>query len=316
MKELILEEKYRPKTVDEIILPERITNHFKNGLTKNCIFYGSYGTGKTSLANILIGKYTKDKNYLQINSSLYTSVEVLRNEVELFCKSSSMLDTDDDMKYVFLDEFEGVSAKYQEGMKAFIEHYSGRVRFILTTNHFNKISKGIRSRLTSINFNCTPDEEVDMKKRSLARIKEIAQLENIDIPENELVDIVKKNFPDIRSMVKQLQNFVDTGSVKSNLSVDNTLKLNLYRSLFKKDMTYDDIYHFLMDNFGDENIDIVMELLSRPFVEFMMEKNQSVDKLFKCNYVVSQYHPQLESQADPVILGMTVIGKLRDILIS
>ena len=76
---LLLWEKWRPKTLEETILPLRIKNHFNNGITKNFIFYGNYGTGKTSLARILIGKYTKDKSFLEINSSLYTSIDVLRS---------------------------------------------------------------------------------------------------------------------------------------------------------------------------------------------------------------------------------------------
>ena len=136
---LLLWEKWRPKNLDDLILLPRIQNHFKDGVNQNFIFYGHYGTGKTSLARILIGKYTKDKPFLELNSSLFTSIDVLRNEIEDFCKFTPMMSTDSDIKYIFLDEFERVSSQFQDAFKAFIEKYNKNVRFIITTNHINKI---------------------------------------------------------------------------------------------------------------------------------------------------------------------------------
>ncbi len=98
---LLLWEKWRPKNMEDVILLPRIRKHFENGVNQNYIFYGNYGTGKTSLARILIGKYSKDKPYLEINSSLYTSIDVLRTEIEDFCKFTPMMATDSDYKYIF-----------------------------------------------------------------------------------------------------------------------------------------------------------------------------------------------------------------------
>ena len=82
MKNLLLWEKWRPKTIEDLILLPRIKKHFQDGyLNQNYVFYGNAGTGKTTLARILIGKYTKDKAYLEINSSLYTSIDILRNDI-------------------------------------------------------------------------------------------------------------------------------------------------------------------------------------------------------------------------------------------
>ena len=139
---LLLWEKWRPKSVDDIILLPRVRKNFENGLNQNFIFHGHFGTGKTSLARILIGKYSKDKPFLELNSSLFTSIDVLRNEIEDFCKFRPMMSTDSDIKYIFLDEFERVSPQFQDAFKAFIEKYNRNVRFIITTNHINKISDG------------------------------------------------------------------------------------------------------------------------------------------------------------------------------
>ena len=167
MNQLLLLEKWRPKSIEDIVLLPRIRKNFENGINGNYIFYGHYGTGKTSLARILIGKYTKDKPFLELNSSLFTSIDVLRTQIEDFCKYTPMMETDSDIKYIFLDEFERVSSQFQDAFKAFIEKYNRNVRFIITTNHINKISDGIKSRIPQINFDCIDVEEERFLKQEI-----------------------------------------------------------------------------------------------------------------------------------------------------
>ena len=139
VNKLLLWEKYRPKNMEDVILLPRIREQFKDGVTQHYIFHGHYGTGKTSLARILIGKYSKETAFLELNCSFDTSIDVLRTQIDDFCKFSSIMDVNSDIKYVFLDEFERVSANFQDAFKAFIEKYNKNVRFIITTNHINKI---------------------------------------------------------------------------------------------------------------------------------------------------------------------------------
>lgn len=318
VNKLLLWEKWRPKKEEDIILLPRIRDHFKNGLSDNYIFYGHYGTGKTSLARILIGKYTKDKPFLEINSSLYTSIDVLRNEIENFCKFKPMMETESDIKYVFLDEFERVSQQFQDAFKAFIEKYSKNgVRFIITTNHLNKISDGIKSRIPSLNFNAiNTKEEKYLKKEIYKKIfNEILPSENYSISKENLVDIVKKNFPDFRSTIVDVQNFINSGKSSNESSIiSESVKLNLYKVIYDKSMDYEQIYHFLMTSFGPEKIDSMFDLLGRPFIDWSISKSQNIEKLFQCNYVISDYSTKLEQSIDPIVLGLTVIGKYKDIL--
>lgn len=318
IQNLLLWEKWRPKNLEDTILPERIKKHFENGITKNYIFYGNYGTGKTTLARILIGKYSKDKAFLEINSSLYTSIDVLRSEIEKFCKTVPMFDSEDPIKYVFLDEFERVSQQYQDGLKAFIEQYHHNVRFILTTNHYNKISDGIKSRFTAINFDTQSSEEEKMVKNGIfKRITDVVcPKENLTIEKEVLISLINKKYPDIRSIFVELQNIKDTGEVSSTSSnVNNKLKVDTYNLIYDKSADYEKIYHFLMTLYGAEKIDLLFQILGRTFIEWSLQEGKNVDKLFKCNYVISDYRSKLDGQSDPIILGMTVIGKLRDILL-
>lgn len=316
---LLLWEKWRPKSIDEIILLPRIRKHFENGLNGNYIFYGHYGTGKTSLARILVGKYTKDKPFLEINSSLYTSIDVLRNEIESFCKFQPMMEVESDVKYVFLDEFERVSVQFQDAFKAFIEKYSKNgVRFIITTNHINKISDGIKSRIPQLNFDCLNlEEEKYLKQEIFKKITgEILPTENKEIPKEELVKIITKKFPDFRSTIVEVQNYLNTGdSSDSTSNVSNKVKLDLYRTIYDDSLDYEKIYHFLMSNFGAEKIDIMLKLLGKPFIDWSISNNKNINKLFECNYIISDYTSKLETNTDPIILGLTVIGKFRDTLL-
>lgn len=319
IKSLLLWEKWRPKSLEDVILLPRIRKHFEKGVNQNYIFYGHYGTGKTSLARILIGKYKKDIAFLEINSSLYTSIDVLRNEIEDFCKTKPMFDVESNIKYVFLDEFERVSTQFQDAFKAFIEKYSKvGIRFIITTNHINKISDGIKSRITQLNFDCQNlEEEKYLKTEIYKRINNIIlPKEEKQIPKDDLIKIITKKFPDFRAIMVELQNYLETGGILNvSSNVSNKIKLDLYNCIYNKSMDYDSIYHFLMNNFGAEKIDVMISLLGRPFIEWSFSEKKNIDKLFECNYVIADYTSKLETNTDPIVLGMTIIGKFRDILL-
>lgn len=316
---LLLWEKWRPKKIEDLILLPRIKKHFENGVSQSYIFHGHYGTGKTSLARILIGKYSKDKPFLEVNSSMATSINVLRSEIEDFCKFTSIMDTDSDLKYVFLDEFERTSAEFQDAFKAFIEKYHKNVRFIITTNHINKISDGIKSRIPQINFDCENLEEEKFLKQEISKkiFNVILPEEGREIPKNILIDIVKKNFPDFRSTLVSIQNYLQTGLSDSSIVVSDSNRISLYEVIFDKSKSYEDIYHYLITNFGPEKIDVMISFLQKPFVDFITkEKPNLVEKLFLCNYTVTDYADKLNTNTDPIILGMTIIGKFRDVLVN
>ena len=318
VKSLLLWENWRPKSIEDIILLPRIRKQFENGVTQHYIFHGHFGTGKTSLARILVGKYSKETAFMEVNCSLDTSIEVLREEISNFCKTKPMFETNSDIKYVFLEEFDRVSANFQDGFKAFIEKYNNNVRFILTTNHIEKIDGGLKSRVKSINFDCQNiEEERFLKKEMFLRIQNvILPKENKEVEKEDLIRIVTKTFPDFRNLLVELQDFLETGNDSLTGNVSNKVKQDLYNAIFDNGLDYDKTYHFLMGTFGPEKIDQMIKLLGRPFVEYVSEKKTHlIPKLFECGYVISDYSSKLEGNTDPIILGMTMIGKFRDILL-
>jgi DNA polymerase III delta prime subunit len=316
VKNLLLWEKWRPKKIEDIILLPRIKKQFENGINQHYIFYGHYGTGKTSLARILIGKYSKETPFLELNCSLDTSIDILREEIQNFCKFTPMFESNSDVKYVFLDEFERVSAQFQDAFKAFIEKYNNNVRFIITTNHINKISDGLKSRIKTVNFDCLDiEEERYLKTEFYKRIQNVVlPKEEREISKENLGTIINKKFPDFRSVLVEVQDFLETGDTNNGVSnVSNKIKIDLFNFLYENG-DYESVYHFLMSNFGQEKIDSMIKLLGKPFIDWSIENKKSIDKLFECNYVIADYTSKLEGNTDPIILGMTIIGKFRDIL--
>jgi len=315
---LLIWERHRPKSMDDIILLPRIRKNFENGLGGNYIFYGNYGSGKTSLARILIGKYQKDIPFLEINSSFDTSIEILRNDIENFCKFTPILDTKSEYKYIFLDEFDRISPEFQDALKAFMEKYSN-IRIIGATNHINKISGGLKSRMIKMCFDAQNTEEEKYIKQEIFKklVNNILPKENIIIDKQIVVSIIKSKFPDFRSIINTIDEYNKSKNIDNSHTIinnGNDINIEVYNLLYDKNASYEDIYHFLMSKIGADKIDLLISILGKSFVDWSINNNKSVDKLFECNYVIADYASKLESQTDPIILGMAIMGKIRDIV--
>lgn len=318
MKELLLNERWRPKLLDDMIILPRIRKIVEKGVTQNLIFYGNFGIGKTTLARILIGKWTKDKPFIEINSSFYTSIDTLRTKIDDFCSNVYMgLDIDtkmDDMKYVFLDEFERTSIQYQDALKAYIEEYSNKnVRFILTTNHLEKISDGIKSRMLLVNFDPINTEEEKFLKRNLFTkiVSQVCPKENIQINREQLIKIINDTFPDFRSTMNKIQHFSITGDISNTNSISEETKLNLYNFLKSEQISYEETFHFINDKFGADNIKAMLKILGSEYSIWCFKHNrENIKNLFEINNLISTASMQLEVSADPIIVGLALIGNI------
>jgi DNA polymerase III delta prime subunit len=324
MKNLLLSERWRPKSLDDVILLPRIRKLFEDGVEQNFIFHGHFGTGKTTLARILIGKYSKNKPFLEINSSFYTSIDTLRTKVDDFCSKVYMgLDLTDDLsndniKYVFLDEFDRTSIQYQDALKAYIEEYSRKnVRFIFTTNHIKKISPGILSRLISVDFDCqNRDEEKYLKKEIFKKVNnQICEIENFKVPRDILVQIINKKFPDFRSILIEVDQFRLSGQINlSNNTTDLKLRDDLYSFIFSKEQSFENIYQFVTENFSIDQMETLFDFLGKDFINNCISNKIESTRIFKIVYIICEHKQFLSNSIDPLIVGLGVIGKIRDIL--
>ena len=143
-------EKYRPKNLSDLILPDRVMNKFKDGLVTNMLLAGSPGTGKTSTAKAIVNQF--EMPYLYINASTDTSVDVIRTRITDFCSTVSIMDGPSSMKVVMLDEIDGVSDQFFKALRATMEMFAANSRFIATCNYVNKVPDAIQSRFECINL--------------------------------------------------------------------------------------------------------------------------------------------------------------------
>lgn len=204
-------EKYRPQTLDEIVLPSdtrKIVESFKHNkeLTNHLLLVSAPGQGKTSLAKIIV-KNILECDYLYINASDENGIDTIRTKVIGFAQTKSM---DGNIKIVLLDESDALSGEGQRALRNVMEEYSSNTRFILTANYKHKIIPAIQSRCVSLNFNHSVQ---DLIKHCYG----ILRKEKITIEDDQkkaFVDLVKSNAPDFRKIINELQRYSTSGKLE------------------------------------------------------------------------------------------------------
>lgn len=275
MNEYLFWERYRPKSIDKMILLPRIKDFFESGIHTNVILYGHQGTGKTTLARILL----KGKHYKEINSSLDNGVDLLRDEILDFCTSmpGPFVRTDDKMKYVYLEEFDKITGNFQDAFKSFIETYHRNVRFVITMNNLTEVIGPVQSRFDTINFNPLNTEEQDfLKKGYFKYLKSVAIHSKTNVNDDLINKIVLKNFPDLRASVQNIQRINIAGN--SDIIYSNKEQSVVFDFILNGRNTFEENYYFVMDNFLDQPDDL-MRTLGRPFFSYLMEKDQDLLKI-------------------------------------
>lgn len=221
LKSLEWPEKYRPKTLKDMLLPLELKtvllDSIKEGTIENFVFYsGSPGTGKTSTALAICNELKCQ--YKFINASLHGNIGTLKDEIENY--GMQKIHGTSKVRIVILDEVDGVTSDaFFPSLRGLIEKTSHTLRFILTCNSIHKIPSSIQpSRCKPLSF-AYGNDDVYMKKLMYKRLKEIAQLEvgNGGVVEEETLKMIARNhFPDFRGMLRSLQyNFrQNSGSIK------------------------------------------------------------------------------------------------------
>ena len=309
-KKLLWTERYRPTSLDELIVPDRIYNKLKNGVYQNLLFHGSPGSGKTSSARILASNHP----FMYINCSSETGVDVVRTKISEFCSTLSVIDGEKKLKVVILDEFDGVSDAYMKALRGTIEQFEKTARFIATCNYFNKIPDNIQSRFECINFDFSDVEETEIEKKYFKRVYEIIKTEGMDIEKDALVELVRRKFPDLRSTINVLQGYFAEG--KTKITSEDVKKFHgvfkdLYDHIF--DPGNDEIknYQYLVSNYSSK-VDDVIQALGTDFIEYIqIEKPHLMRKVGEISYEVNKHSYESRFVIDPVIAMLSLVYKLQ-----
>lgn len=309
-------EKYRPKNLEDLILPDRVMNKFKDGLTQNMLLAGSPGTGKTSTAKAIVNQFGLP--YLYINASTDTSVEVIRTRITDFCSTMSVLDDQGKFKVVILDEVDGVSDQFFKALRATMEQFASNSRFIATCNYINKLPDPILSRFEVINFDFDKSEETELTKKYIKRVYEICGKEEMTIDKPALVEFVKRNFPDLRSTLNKLQGYKSQGT--TNITVEDVKKFNsVYKDVFELIFNETDPvknYKLLVSEYSNR-IDEVLQSLGSDFVEYIQaEKPNQLKCIPQIVITVAEHQAQRVHVIDPVITMLSCVYKLQEIIRS
>ena len=314
-KKALWTERYRPTTLDELIVPDRVFNKLKSGVYQNLLFYGGPGSGKTSSAKILASNHP----YIYINCSSETGVDIVRTKIAEFCSTLSVIDGEKKLKVVILDEFDGVSDAYMKALRGTIEQFEKTARFVATCNYFNKIPDNIQSRFECINFDFNEVEEKEIEKKYFKRVYEIVKTEGMDIEKDALIELVRRKFPDLRSTINVLQGYYAEGKIK--ITAEDVKKFHgvfkdLYEHIFNPSNDEVKNYQFLVSNYS-ARVDDVVQALGTDFIEYIqMEKPQLMRRVGEICYEVNRHSYELRFVIDPAITMLSLVYKIQGIIRS
>lgn len=201
-------ELFRPKTLDQAIIVPRIYNELKANASGNLLFYGTQGAGKTTLSRIMSAGH----EVLEINASLDTGIETVRDSIISFSSSASLFGEYGKVKIIEIEEIDGMSTAAYMSLRAVMEKYHENVRFIANCNYIDKIPEPIQSRFTCIPIDPINQEEEEYLFNGYSeRVKQILTYLKISYTDEGVHKFVKLNFPDMRSIVKKIQQMYIRG---------------------------------------------------------------------------------------------------------
>ncbi len=209
-------EKYRPSTINDCILPDRLKKPFQeyvnNKEIPNLMLTGTAGVGKTTVARAMCDEI--GINHLYINASENRGIDVLRTTIRNYASTVSLTGG---KKVIILDEADYMTPDAQAAMRGAIEEFAANCTFIFTCNFKSKLIEAIHSRCSVIDFALRNDEKAKMASQLMKRMENILTQESVTYDKTVLAKIIEKYFPDYRRTLNELQRYSSSGSLDAGI---------------------------------------------------------------------------------------------------
>lgn len=297
-------EKYRPSTIDECILPEAMKKTFRefiaSGELPNFLFCGGAGVGKTTVAKALCNEIGAE--YLFINGSEESGIDVLRHKIKNFASSVSLTDA---KKVVILDEADYLNANStQPALRGFIEEFSNNCRFIFTCNFKNRIIEPLHSRCAVVEFKIDNKEKQEIAAAFYKRVLVILKQEGIEYESKVLVELITKHFPDYRRILNELQRYSVSGKIDSGILVNLSEEsyIELVKNLKAKNFT--EVRKWVAKNSDIESTELFRKLYDKA-IDYMDQG--SIPQLV---LVLAEYQYKAAFVADREINTMAALTEI------
>ena len=292
----LLVERYRPVTLENYVgnehIKKTISQYLGQNDIQNLIFYGPAGTGKTTLAKIIVKNL--DCEYLYINASDERGIETIRDKVSGFASSASFKP----LKVVILDEADFLTIQAQASLRNVIETFSRNTRFILTCNYVERIIDPLQSRCQTLKV--IPPSKTDVAKH----IAWILGEENTNFEIEDIKTITNQFYPDLRKCLNTVQLSTQDNKltidksvlVSSNYMVQVLKELSNAKPLWKEIrqiiananvQDFEELYRYLYDNastYANGREGMVAVYIN----EYSYQSNFRIDKEINCLALISK----------------------------